>query len=343
MERQAVRWRACCSSCEVSGYNDDCFFCSGKLMQRVFVFPGQGSQSVGMLAELAGQDTVITETFAEGSAVLGYDLWQLVQQGPAELLSQTEHQQPAMLAAGVATWRYWLKQGGYTPDAVCGHSLGEFSALVASGALEFGAAVALVRERARYMQAAVPAGVGAIAAVIGLDDDGVTAACSEAAQGEVVELVNFNCPGQAVVAGHASAVQRALEACKRRGAKRAMLLPMSVPAHSSLMHPAATEFAVPLASVSLQVPRIAFWSPVDCLQQEDPEGLRRLLARQLVSPVRWTDLVRTLALAGASTFVECGPGKVLTGMNRRIEKRPEIQCLALQDVASVQAALAQSL
>lgn len=310
-------------------------------MQSVFVFPGQGSQSVGMLAELAQQDRVIADTFAECSAVLGYDLWRLVQEGPAELLSQTEHQQPAMLAAGIATWRYWLKQGGYTPDAVCGHSLGEFSALAAAGVLEFSAAVGLVRDRARYMQAAVPAGIGAIAAVIGLEDEGVVAACTEAAQGEVVELVNFNCPGQAVVAGHATAVKRALEACKSRGARRAMLLPMSVPAHSSLMHPAATEFAAPLAAVTLQVPRIAFWSPVDCLQHEDPEGLRRLLARQLVSPVRWTDLVRALALAGASTFVECGPGKVLTGMNRRIEKRPEIQCLALQDAASVQAALAQ--
>jgi [acyl-carrier-protein] S-malonyltransferase len=170
----------------------------------------------------------------------------------------------------------------------------------------------------------------------------VLAACIEAAQGEVVELVNYNCPGQVVVAGHATAVQRALDACKRRGARRAVLLPMSVPAHSSLMQPAAAQFAAPLASVALQVPRIPFWSPVDCLQHEDPEAIRRLLARQLTSPVRWTDLVRTLALAGASTFVECGPGKVLTGMNRRIEKRPEIQCLALQDVASVQAALAHS-
>jgi len=310
-------------------------------MQRVFVFPGQGSQSVAMLAELAAQDRVVADTFAEASAVLGYDLWQLVQQGPAELLSQTQHQQPAMLAAGVATWRHWLNQGGTAPDAVCGHSLGEFSALVAAGVLEFDAAVRLVNDRARFMQAAVPAGAGAIAAVIGLEDDVVLAACSEAAQGEVVELVNFNCPGQVVVAGHAGAVQRALEACKARGARRAVLLPMSVPAHSSLMQPAAGEFARPLADVALQVPRIAFWSPVDCLQHEDPEAIRRLLARQLVSPVRWTDLVRALALAGATTFVECGPGKVLTGMNRRIEKRPEIQCLALQDANSVQAALAQ--
>ncbi|MEO6078798.1 MAG: ACP S-malonyltransferase [Steroidobacteraceae bacterium] len=311
-------------------------------MQRVFVFPGQGSQSVGMLAELAQQDRVIADTFVEASAVLGYDLWQLVQQGPAESLNETVRTQPAMLTAGIATWRYWLKQGGYTPDAVCGHSLGEFPALVAAGALEFSAAVALVRERARCMQAAVPAGIGAIAAVLGLEDDAVAAACVAAAQDEVVELVNFNSPGQAVIAGHAAAVQRALDGCKTRGAKHAVLLPMSVPAHSSLMRPAAAEFAASLAAVRLQVPQIAFWSPVDCLQQEDPEVIRRLLAKQLVSPVRWTDLVRTLALAGATTFVECGPGKVLTGLNRRIEKRPEIQGMALQDIASVQMALAPS-
>jgi [acyl-carrier-protein] S-malonyltransferase len=308
-------------------------------MQRVFVFPGQGSQSVGMLAELAQQDSVVTDTFAEASAVLGYDQWQLVQQGPAELLSDTERQQPAMLTAGVATWRYWLKQGGSRPDAVCGHSLGEYSALVAAGVLEFSTAMHLVRERARRMQEAVPVGIGAIAAVLGLDDDAVAAACLEAAQGEVVETVNYNSPGQAVIAGHATAVQRALEACKSRGAKRAILLPMSVPAHSSLMQPAAERYATLLDAVELQAPQMAFWSPVDCLQQVDPEAIRRLLKKQLASPVRWSDLIRTLALAGANTFVECGPGKVLTGLNRRIEKRPEIQCLALQDIASVQSAL----
>jgi [acyl-carrier-protein] S-malonyltransferase len=311
-------------------------------MQRVFVFPGQGSQSVGMMAELAAHDGVIVDTFAEASAVLGYDLWQLVQQGPVESLSQTEIQQPAMLTAGVATWRYWLKQGGYTPDAVCGHSLGEFSALVAAGSLQFASAVELVRERACHMQAAVPVGVGAIAAVLGLEDDVVAGACAEAAQGEVVDFVNFNSPGQAVVAGHATAVQRALELCKARGAKRAVVLPMSVPAHSSLMRPAAAQFAAPLAAVTLQAPRIAYWSPVDCQPHSDAADIRSLLARQLVSAVRWSDLIRALAQAGATTFVECGPGKVLTGLNRRIDKRPEIQCVALQDAAAVQAALAQS-
>jgi [acyl-carrier-protein] S-malonyltransferase len=310
-------------------------------MQRVFVFPGQGSHSVGMLADLAQQDRVVADTFSEASTLLGYDLWQLVQQGPAELLNETERQQPAMLTAGVATWRYWQKQGGSRPDAVCGHSLGEYSALVAAGALEFSAAVVLVRERSQRMQAAVPAGVGAIAAVLGLDDEAIAAACLEAAQGEVVEPVNFNSPGQAVIAGHATAVERALAACKARGAKRALLLPMSVPAHSSLMRPAAEQFAESLVVAQLQTPQLAFWSPVDCRQHQEPESIRGLLTRQLASPVRWSDLVRTLVEAGATTFVECGPGKVLTGLNRRIDKRPETQCLALQDVASVQAALAQ--
>jgi [acyl-carrier-protein] S-malonyltransferase len=307
-------------------------------MQRVFVFPGQGSHSVGMLAELAAQDRVVIDTFTESSVALGYDLWQLVQQGPAGQLNETIHQQPAMLTADIATWRYWLNAGGARPDAVAGHSLGEFAALVAAGTLEFADAVRLVRERAERMQAAVPAGVGAIAAVLGLDDDAVAAACREAAQGEVVELVNFNSPGQAVIAGQASAVQRALEACKNAGAKRALLLPMSVPAHSSLMQPAAAGFADTLRAMKLAPPTIAWWSPVDARRHDEVEDIRELLIRQLASPVRWTALVQALAAAGATTFIECGPGKVLAGLNRRIDKN--LQCLALQDGASVQAALA---
>jgi [acyl-carrier-protein] S-malonyltransferase len=309
------------------------------MIKRVFVFPGQGSQSVGMLKELAERDAIITETFAEGSAVLGFDLWQLIQDGPAEKLSETVITQPAMLVAGVATWRYWKRQGGFDPDAVCGHSLGEFSALTAAGALEFPAAVALVRRRAELMQQAVPAGVGAIAAVLGLDDSDIAIACQEAAQGEVVEPVNFNSPGQAVIAGHATAVNRALEACKAKGAKRAVLLPMSVPAHSSLMQPAAAEFANSLRSASIQTPAMTFWSPVDCQAHNEPESIRQLLIHQLASPVRWADLIRALAASGFTTFVECGPGKVLTSLNRRIEKRPDIQCLALQDPDSVQTGL----
>lgn len=306
-------------------------------MRRVFVFPGQGSQSVGMLAGLAERSSVIAETFAESSAVLGYDLWQLVSTGPAEKLGETVHQQPAMLTADIATWRYWFKEGGTAPDAVAGHSLGEFAALVATGTLEFVDAVRLVRERAERMQAAVPAGVGAIAAVLGLDDDAVIRACRESAQGEVVEPVNFNSPGQAVVAGHASAVARALEACKAAGAKRCMVLPMSVPAHSSLMQPAAKAFASSLRAARLRPPAIAYWSPVDARRHDSAEEIRELLVRQLASPVRWTALIQAMAAAGAVSFVECGPGKVLAGLVRRIDRNLHSQ--SLDDPAAVQTAL----
>jgi [acyl-carrier-protein] S-malonyltransferase len=310
------------------------------IMRRVFVFPGQGSQSVGMLAELAAQDRVVADTFAEASNVLGYDLWQVVQQGPAEKLAETVIQQPAMLTAGLATWRYWQARGGFTPDVVCGHSLGEFTALAAAGALDLPTAVGLVKRRAELMQEAVPAGIGAIAAVLGLEDEPIAAACLQAAQGEVVELVNHNSPGQAVIAGHAGAVQRALELCKAAGAKRALVLPMSVPAHSALMRPAAERFGAVLAAAPVQVPKFAYWSPVDGAAHASADDIRALLTRQLASPVRWTTLVRALIAAGATAFIECGPGKVLTGLNRRIEKRPDLQCLALQDPAAVDAALA---
>src|SRR6478735_1449790 len=310
------------------------------MMQRVFVFPGQGSHSVGMLAELAAQERVVADTFAEAATVLGYDLWELVQAGPVERLNETVVTQPAMLVADVATWRYWLARNGQRPDAVCGHSLGEFAALVAAGALEFSVAVDLVQRRARYMQEAVPVGVGAIAAVLGMDDEALAAVCQESAQGEVVEPVNFNSPGQIVIAGHAAAVQRALELCKARGAKRAVLLPMSVPAHSSLMQPAAQRFGAELAAAQLHAPTMAFWSPVDAAAHATVDDILALLTRQLASPARWTALVRALLGAGATQLVECGPGKVLTSLNRRIDKRPELQCLALQDPASVDAALA---
>lgn len=311
-------------------------------MVSAFVFPGQGSQSVGMLGAFAAADPVIAETFAEASDVLNYDLWQLVAHGPLEELSATARQQPAMLTAGVATWRLWRKSGGALPSVVCGHSLGEFSALVASGALRFADAVALVRHRGELMQEAVPAGIGGIAAVLGLEDADIRAACVEAAGGEVVEPVNFNSPGQVVIAGHAAAVRRAIDACKARGAKRAVLLPMSVPAHSSLMQPAAARFGERLAHLHLRVPAIAFWSPVDAQRHEDPEDLRALLQRQLASPVRWSDLVRALVGAGILQFIECGPGKILTSLNRRIERRAHIDCAALEDPASMDAVLASS-
>jgi [acyl-carrier-protein] S-malonyltransferase len=306
-----------------------------------FVFPGQGSQSVGMLAALAPASeaqTPIRDTFAEASAALGYDLWQLVAQGPAERLNTTECTQPALLAAAIATWRLWHAQGGPSPEVVCGHSLGEFSALVAAGALDFAAAVDLVRFRGRAMQEAVPAGAGAMAAILGLEDAQVIEACREAAQGGTVEAVNFNSPGQVVIAGERAPVERAIEAAKSRGAKRAVTLPVSVPAHSTLMSSAARRLGERLASMEIRAPRIGFVSAVDATPHQDPADLRQLLVRQLASPVRWTDTVRALAAGGLGALIECGPGKVLTALNRRIERG--LQCLALEDAQSLQAALA---
>jgi len=305
------------------------------------VFPGQGSQSVGMLGALApaaGADSLIRDTFAEASAALGYDLRQLVAEGPAERLNSTECTQPAMLAAAIATWRVWRANGGGEPAVVCGHSLGEFSALVAAGALDFAAAIDLVRFRGRVMQEAVPEGTGAMAAILGLDDAQVSEACREAAQGEVVEAVNFNAPGQVVIAGARPAVERAIEAAKGRGAKRAVALPVSVPAHSSLMGPAARRLGERLSAIDFRPPRIRFLSAVDAQPHCDPADLRQLLVRQLSSPVRWSETVRALAAGGARALIECGPGKVLTALNRRIDRG--LEALALEDADSLQAALA---
>jgi [acyl-carrier-protein] S-malonyltransferase len=243
-----------------------------------------------------------------------------------------------MLTAGVATWRVWQKLGGAAPQFVAGHSLGEFSALVIAGVLDFEAAVDVVRVRGRAMQDAVPMGEGAVAAVIGLDDTAVIAACADAAQGEVVEAANFNAPGQVVIAGATAAVNRAIEAAKARGAKRALRLPLSVPTHTSLMRPAAAALQGRLADVPLKKPATRYVSSVDAREHDDPEQIRALLVRQVAGPVLWSAAVHALALAGASRFVECGPGKVLTGLNRRIEKRPEFQYLALEDRASMAAA-----
>ena len=305
-----------------------------------FVFPGQGSQSVGMLAGLApaGAESAVRDTFAEATSVLGYDLGELVAQGPAERLNSTECTQPAMLAAATATWRLWRARGGPEPKVVCGHSLGEFSALVAAGALDFAAAIDLVRFRGRLMQEAVPAGTGAMAAILGLDDAQVIEACREAAQGGIVEAVNFNAPGQVVIAGAREPVERAIEAAKRRGAKRAVALPVSVPSHSSLMASAAQRLGERLATVDIRAPRIRFISAVDTARHDDPAELRQLLVRQLSSPVRWSDTVRSLAAGGIGTLIECGPGKVLTALNRRIERG--LEALALEDAESLQAALA---
>jgi len=309
-------------------------------MTLAFVFPGQGSQSVGMLAALGAAEPVVLETFAEASEVLGYDLWALCQQGPEADLGATERTQPAMLAAGVATWRVWKRHEGPQPVAMAGHSLGEYSALVCSGALDFRTAVDLVRYRGRLMQEAVPLGQGAMAAVLGLEDADLEAACREAAQGEVVQPVNFNSPGQVVIAGHATAVNRAIEVAKAKGAKRAVLLPVSVPSHSSLMVGASDKLALRLAEVDLRMPDVRDVYTVDVRKHASPDGIRMALKEQLYKPVRWADTVRAMITSGVTTIVECGPGKVLTSLNRRIERRPDLKMLALEDPASIAAALA---
>jgi [acyl-carrier-protein] S-malonyltransferase len=307
-----------------------------------FVFPGQGSQSIGMLAPLAATEAgaVIRTTFDEASEVLGYDLWRLVQEGPEDQLNATERQQPAMLVAGVATWRLWRGRGGALPSVVAGHSLGEFTALVCAGSLEFRSAVDLVRFRGQAMQEAVPLGTGAVAAILGLEEAALEEACREAAQGEVVALANFNAPGQIAIAGHTAGVQRAIEGAKARGAKRAVLLPVSVPVHTSLMRGAAERLATRLKNVEISPPQVPFISAVDAAPHRDPRDLHELLVRQLPSPVRWLDTVRALAASGVAQIIECGPGKVLSGLNRRIEKREGLEYMALEDPAAIDAALA---
>jgi [acyl-carrier-protein] S-malonyltransferase len=302
-----------------------------------FVFPGQGSQAVGMLAELAAAYPLVGDTFAEASAALGLDLWRLVQEGPAEELNLTHNTQPAMLAAGVAVWRVWQQQGGVQPAYLAGHSLGEYTALVAGGAIEFADAVRLVAERGRLMQAAVPEGTGAMAAILGLDDDQVRAACAQAAAGEVVEAVNFNSPGQVVIAGHAGAVARAVEAAKAAGAKRAVTLPVSVPSHCALMRPAAERLAQRLASMAVRVPQIPVLHNVDVAVAYTADAVRDRLARQLHSPVRWAETVKRLVAEGVTLVVEAGPGKVLAGLNKRIDKN--LESVAAYDPASLAAAL----
>jgi [acyl-carrier-protein] S-malonyltransferase len=304
-----------------------------------FVFPGQGSQSVGMLGDFAVEQPV-RAAFDEASKALGYDVWELAQHGPPERLNSTECTQPAMLTAGVALWRLWQARGGGAPAEVSGHSLGEFTALVCAGALSLGAAADLVRFRGQVMQEAVPAGTGAMVAILGLSDAQVAACCDQASQGEVVEPVNFNGPGQVVIAGARAAVERAMEACKVAGAKRAVVLPLSVPAHSSLMGPAADRLESRLLDVTLAPPVIRYVSAVDAAAHTDPDDIRELLVRQLASPVRWQDTVCALAANGHAQLIECGPGKVLCGMNRRIVKSPDLACLALEDRATFDAALA---
>ncbi|HSC47391.1 MAG TPA: ACP S-malonyltransferase [Gammaproteobacteria bacterium] len=284
------------------------------------VFPGQGSQSLGMLAALAGGHPEVQATFAEASAALGYDLWAITQQGPEARLNSTECTQPALLAAGVAAWRVWKGSNGPDPVAMAGHSLGEYTALVCSGALDFPSAVRLVEFRGQAMQHAVPPGQGAMAAILGLDDDAVRAACAEAAQGDVVAAVNFNSPGQVVIAGSAQAVERAIAACNARGAKRALPLPVSVPSHCELMRPAAEKLAARLAGLQISKPNIPVIHNVDVSSHAAADEIRAALTSQLYSPVRWVESVQRLGKSGATMLIEFGPGKVLAGLTKRIDK-----------------------
>lgn len=284
-----------------------------------------------MLGKLADESPVIRQTFEEASKVLGYDLWQLCQQGPAEELNSTEKTQPAMLVAGIATWRLWRERKGAAPAIVTGHSLGEFTALVAAGAIDFGDCVDLVRFRGKVMQEAVPAGTGAMAALLGLEDADVEAACAEAAQaGGVVEAVNFNSQGQVVIAGEKAAVLRAIEIAKAKGAKRAIELPVSVPSHSSLMKSAGVRLGERLANTAIQAPAIRYLSAVDAQEHSSADDIRALLVRQLSSPVRWTATVAALGAAGIREVVECGPGGVLAGLVKRITRGSDTQTRALE-------------
>jgi [acyl-carrier-protein] S-malonyltransferase len=305
-----------------------------------FVFPGQGSQAVGMLTEHYALSPIIGETFAEASDALGYDLWSLVQSGPVESLNQTDKTQPAILTASVALWRMWQACDGVAPQYVAGHSLGEYSALVAANSVTFAEAVKLVELRGQLMQAAVPAGQGGMAAILGLEDADVVAACAEAARGEVVSAVNFNAPGQVVIAGVASAVERAIEVCKVKGAKRALPLPVSVPSHCDLMRPAAERFAEALKRISWKAPEIALVQNVSAAAVSDSESLKNNLLAQLYSPVRWVESMVCLQRQGVTALVECGPGRVLSGLNKRCVKGVDTFNLDTPDVfATAQAAL----
>ena len=306
-----------------------------------FVFPGQGSQSLGMLAELGAQYPLILDTFKEASDALGYDLWALTQQGPEEQLNQTDKTQPAILTASIALWRLWQAEGGAKPAFVAGHSLGEYSALVAAGSIAFVDAVKLVERRGQLMQQAVPAGQGGMAAILGLEDADVLAACAEAAQGDVVSAVNFNAPGQVVIAGSATAVERAIEACKARGAKRAMALPVSVPSHCALMKPAAERFAESVEALSWQAPQIPLVQNVSAAVVSDLGTLKADLLAQLYSPVRWVESMVRLSEQGVTDLIECGPGKVLSGLNKRCVKGINTHNLDTPDAfAAARAALA---
>lgn len=306
-------------------------------MSLAFIFPGQGSQSVGMLKDLSENFSEVAATFQEASDALGYDLWSLVQDGPAEKLNSTDVTQPAMLASGVATWRVWQAKGGAMPAMMAGHSLGEYTALVCAGSLDFVDAIKLVSQRGQFMMQAVPAGTGAMAAILGMEDDAVRQVCLDAAQGEVLEAVNYNSPGQVVVAGNKSAVERVCVLAKEKGAKRALELPVSVPSHCALMKPAADQLAEVLSGISVKTPSIPVINNVDVTAADSEADIRDALKRQLFSPVRWVETIEKMAADGADQFNECGPGKVLVGLNKRINKA--LTSNALLDTATIEAAL----
>ncbi|MFY0676978.1 MAG: ACP S-malonyltransferase [Neptuniibacter sp.] len=304
-----------------------------------FVFPGQGSQQMGMLSELAETHPVIKNTFSEASEVLGYDLWDLIQNGPVEDLNQTDKTQPALLTAGVALWRLWQEQSGAKPALMAGHSLGEYTALVCSGAISFADGVNLVKLRGEFMQQAVPAGTGAMAAILGLDDASIEKACEAAEEGEVVSPVNYNCPGQIVIAGQKAAVERAIANCKEAGAKRAVPLPVSVPSHCALMKPAAEKMAEQLAKIEISMPEISVIQNVTASAAASVDELKDNLLQQLYSPVLWTKSVQSMVDQGVESTVECGPGKVLSGLNKKVHK--PLSVAAISDAAGLTKALAQ--
>ena len=302
-----------------------------------FVFPGQGSQKIGMLAQLAAQSPIVEATFAEASAALGYDLWDMIQHGEQEQINLTERTQPMLLTSSVAIWRLWSDRNGPAPGQMAGHSLGEWSALVCAGAVDFVDAVKIVQSRGAFMQQAVPVGVGAMAAILGLEDQVIFDACDSARQGEVVDAVNFNAPGQVVIAGSAAAVDRAIDLCKKAGAKRTMALPVSAPFHTSLMKPAAEQLAELVSSTAFATPTIPVIHNVHAQTETDAERIKALMLEQIYKPVMWVDCITALKQGGASVFAECGPGRVLNGLTKRIDR--EITSFAMDDPASLDNAL----
>ncbi|MCH8059964.1 MAG: ACP S-malonyltransferase [Proteobacteria bacterium] len=301
------------------------------------VFPGQGSQSQGMQADLAADFTEVADVYAEASDIMGYDLWQLVQNDPEKRLGETVVTQPAMLTAGYAAWRVWQSSGGAVPDQMAGHSLGEYTALVCAGAVSFADALTVVRQRSELMQQAVPAGGGAMAAILGLDDDAIMAVCAQAAKGEVVDAVNFNAPGQVVIAGDKDAIDRAIELAREQGARRALILPVSVPAHSSLMRAAGEALQEALAAAKFEAPGITVMAASTATPYADAQDIRERLSRQVYAPVQWVNTIHAMTAAGAASVIECGPGKVLAGLMRRIDKTTP--CACINSVDGLQVAL----